>query len=228
LPKPLTHFVKSDNPTARTSESSLIYERSLLIAFCGIFVPLCVFGWLASAVSHQSSLGWEAAFLRCLPATTTPGLDRIIGVVAESGGINVVVVLAVVGVLALKRVARLREALFVTLAVVGVVILNLLVRCAVQRSHLAWAGSTTASFDFGFPSTQAADTVAVVLAGVVVCWGTRWRWLAVGLGVPYVLAVGLSRVYLGLHYPSDFLAGWALALAWVAAASFVRRLPIRL
>jgi len=226
LPKQLNHFVKTDNPTAKTSESSLTYERSLLIAFLGVFVPLCVFGWLASAVSNQRSLGWEAAFLRCLPASTTPGLDRMIGEVAESGGINVVVVLAVLGVLALKRVARLREALFVTLALVGVVILNLLVRCAVQRSHLAWAGSATASFDFGFPSTQAADTFAVALAGVIVCWGTRWRWLAVGLGILYVLAVGLSRAYLGLHYPSDILAGWALSLAWVIAASLVRRLHI--
>jgi len=168
--------VKSDNPTGKASEFSLTYQGSLLIAFLGIFVPLCVFGWLASAVSNQSSLGWEASFLRCLPAATRPGLDRVIGVVAEGGGINVVVVLAVFGILALKRMGRLREALYVTLAVVGVVILNLLVRCAVQRSQLAWAGSATASFDFGFPSTQAADTFAVALAGVIVCWGTRWRW----------------------------------------------------
>jgi len=217
----------SDNPTVRARPFFATYEGSLLIAFAGGFVPLCVFGWLASAVSNQRSLGWEAAILKVLPASTTPGLDRIIGVIAESGGISVVVVLAVFGLLALKRAARLGEALFVTLAVVGVVILSLLVRCAVQRSQLAWAGSATASFDVGFPSTQAADTFAVVLAGVVVCWGTRWRWLALSLGLVYTLGVGVSRVYWGVHYPSDILAGWALALAWVTAASFVRRLPRR-
>jgi undecaprenyl-diphosphatase len=179
-------------------------------------------------VSNHRSLGWEVAVLKCLPVSTTPGLDRIIGLVGESGGINVVVVLAVFGVLALRRVGRLREALFVTLAVVGMVILNLLVRCAVQRSQLAWAGPATASFDFGFPSTQAADTFAVVLTGVVVCWGTRWRWIAVTLGVLYALGVGLARTYVSLHYPSDILAGWALSLAWVTAASFVRRVRVEL
>jgi hypothetical protein len=115
----------SDNPAVKARQFFANYEGSLLIAFAGGFVPLCVFGWLASAVSHQRSLGWEAAILRVLPASTTPGLDRIIGVVAESGGIDVVVVLAVFGVLALKRVARLREALFVTVALVGVMMLSL-------------------------------------------------------------------------------------------------------
>jgi len=224
----MSQFDSNSAGKSQFRPGGLNYESSLLIAFFGVFVPLCLFGWLASAVSNQGSLGWENAMLRCVPASTTPGVDRIIGVIAESGGISLVVVLAVFGVLALKWAGKLREALFVTLSVVGVVVLSLLVRCAVHRSQLAWAGSATASFDFGFPSTQAADTFAVVLAGVVVCWGTRWRWLAVGLGILYVLAVGLSRTYLGLHCPSDILAGWVLSLAWVTAASFVRRLPIKM
>jgi membrane-associated phospholipid phosphatase len=220
--------LQSDSNSAKSSQFLLTYEGSLLIAFLGIFVPLCGFGWLAQAVAGQRSLPWEAAFLRSLPPSTTPGLDEIIGFVALSGGINVVVVLAVLGVLALKRLHRLRDALFVTLAVVGVVVLNLLARAAVQRTQLAWAGSTTPSFDFGFPSSQAADTFAVSFASALLLWPTRWRWMAVILGILYVLAVGLSRIYLGLHYPSDILAGWALSLACVTAASFVRRIPNKL
>ena len=84
----------------------LSYQGSLLVAFLGVFVPLCLFGWLAGAVSNHRSLGWEVAVLKSLPASTTPALDQISVVVAESGGINVVVVLAVFGVLALKRVGQ--------------------------------------------------------------------------------------------------------------------------
>jgi undecaprenyl-diphosphatase len=37
------------------------------------------------------------------------------------------------------------------------------------------------------------------------------------VAVAFVLLVGLSRVYLGVHYPSDILAGWAAACAWAVA-----------
>ena len=38
-------------------------------------------------------------------------------------------------------------------------------------------------------------------------WPTRWRWLAVALGAAWALATGWARMYLGVHYPSDVLAG---------------------
>jgi hypothetical protein len=61
----------SDRNTAARRQfrpGGLNYESSLFIAFFGVFVPLCLFGCLASAVSNQRSLGWEAAMLKCLSA----------------------------------------------------------------------------------------------------------------------------------------------------------------
>ena len=58
--------------------------------------------------------------------------------------------------------------------------------------------------------------VAVLLA-----WNTRWRW-PVALAAPlFAVLVSVSRVYLGVHYPSDILAGWCAALVWVVGCYLV-------
>jgi len=52
----------------------------------------------------------------------------------------------------------------------------------------------------------------------MLAWHTRWRWAVLAVMAPFVVLVGLSRVYLGVHYPSDILAGWSVAMAWAVAA----------
>jgi membrane-associated phospholipid phosphatase len=67
-----------------------------------------------------------------------------------------------------------------------------------------------------FPSGHAVGSMALALATIVVAWNRpRWRVPVVVVALVFTLGVGLSRVYLDLHYPADVLAGWCVALAWV-------------
>jgi undecaprenyl-diphosphatase len=74
-----------------------------------------------------------------------------------------------------------------------------------------------------YPSGHALVSAAFALALVIIARETRWRWRVGAAASAYVLAVGFSRLYLGVHYPSDVLAGWCLAVAWAATASILVR-----
>jgi undecaprenyl-diphosphatase len=69
---------------------------------------------------------------------------------------------------------------------------------------------------FSFPSGHAAASLCVAL-GLASVLPAFFAGLALGIG----LLVGISRCYLGVHYPGDVLAGWILALAGASLAFIV-------
>lgn len=56
---------------------------------------------------------------------------------------------------------------------------------------------------------------------IVVAWSHPRRTAVISLGVVTVLAIGFSRVYLGVHYPTDVLAGWLASLVVVLGLSLI-------
>jgi undecaprenyl-diphosphatase len=117
-----------------------------------------------------------------------------------------------------RRLPRL--ALFVVVTVVGSALLNGLVKLAVDRARPALPDPVARATGESFPSGHAQ--AAIVAAGVLLlvflpALRGAWRPAAVALAVAFVLAVGFSRVALGVHYVSDVLAGYVLGAAWLAA-----------
>jgi membrane-associated phospholipid phosphatase len=79
------------------------------------------------------------------------------------------------------------------------------------RDHLVFVDS------WSFPSGHSLNSMAVIGLLTVLAmreWPAR-RVLLAALGAFLVLVIGFSRVYLGVHWPSDVLAGWVIAVAWL-------------
>lgn len=77
---------------------------------------------------------------------------------------------------------------------------------------------------YGFPSSHAADTTAVALSFCML-YGKRWGWPAIWIGMgAYVVINCYSRMYLGVHYPSDILVGAAIGalIAWCLSSLVLR------
>lgn len=122
-----------------------------------------------------------------------------------------------VGWLAWRRRPRLAVFAAVTLAASS--LLNNLVKIAVDRARPVLPDPVASAPGFSFPSGHAQAAIVgygiLVLVFVPALPG-RARPVAVGLAVAMVVAIGFSRVALGVHYVSDVLAGYALGAAWLA------------
>lgn len=66
-------------------------------------------------------------------------------------------------------------------------------------------------------------SMSLIAALVILTWGSRWQWWVLIGGGLFVLAIGWTRIYLGVHYPSDILAGWLVSVGWSAGVSVIIR-----
>jgi undecaprenyl-diphosphatase len=85
-----------------------------------------------------------------------------------------------------------------------------------------WA-ATASGFSFPSGHTTDATLAAGVVAFVLIRRFPRRSRLIVIVAAGYAVAVGLTRVYLGVHWPSDVIGGWLFATVWLAAAHAATR-----
>jgi undecaprenyl-diphosphatase len=198
-----------------------LHRLRLLILFVGVLIPLWIFGALAEDVLERENFFFDIPILTFMHSLATPLLDQVMLFFSLIGyRFGVVPLDLVIGVLLLRR-RRWGDLLFWVLAVGGAAVLNLAAKHSFGRIRpdlwLSIAPETT----FSFPSGHAMGSMALAAALTVLAWPTRWRWPSLILGGLFVVMVGLSRVYLGVHYPSDILAGWTASLGWVVGVSVV-------
>lgn len=186
----------------------------LLLLFAGVLLPLWGFAELADEVHEADAFDFDEPMLQLAHSLARDGFDRWFLLFSALGYEYGVVPFDVALVLALAWRRRFRESIFAAAALGGSALLNIATKQVFARVRPALWESIAPESSYSFPSGHAMGSMTLGMVLVLLAWPTRWRWFALAAMAFFVPMVGLSRVYLGVHYPSDILAGWAAAMVW--------------
>lgn len=179
--------------------------------------PASVFGILAWGLKDGNPFAFDRPFQLAAHGIAGYGPDQVAWWLARIGyGYGVIPFgVLLVAVLAVRH--RFRDAGFVFAALGGSLLSNVALRLVFARPRPTLWVPAEIQHNFGFPRGHAmADATLVVIVTALV-WNGRWRWPIILLSTAFALLVGASRVYNGVHYPSDVLAGWCAGVPWAMA-----------
>ncbi len=117
---------------------------------------------------------------------------------------------------------RRRLALYLVVTAIGGGLVDTLVKVAVNRPRPVVDSPLAIAFGKSFPSGHAMSatvTYGALLLVFLPALPRRWRVVALLGTISLVLAIGASRLMLGVHFVSDVFAGWTLGLAWLSGAT---------
>jgi membrane-associated phospholipid phosphatase len=196
--------------------------RSLVTLLIGIFIPLVIFGELAIATRQNlEAFTWDKSLLLNIHLTASPDLDRFASVFTHLGVFWGVFPIALGVSLVLFNQRRWRSLVYLITAILGSWLICHTAKILLHRERPHLWEAVRSPLDYSFPSGHAMSSMTLAAALVILTWGSRWHLWTLLLGMGYVLVIGWTRLYLGVHFPSDVLAGWLASIAWTVGVSLL-------
>jgi membrane-associated phospholipid phosphatase len=204
-------------------------KRTLGILFGGAAVLLLVMIGLGLLDVHLLAHGSIGRADGSVDSTLARHRDHLLnaltlGATDAASTLPIIVLAAIVVATAAVVFKRWREPLFVVAVIVGEVTIFVVTTLVVHRPRPNVVRLDHAPPTSSFPSGHTAASVALYgsIAALVIFFGARtaWRRLALSVAVLVPIAVAASRLYRGMHYPTDVLAGALLGFTWLRVVMY--------
>ena len=220
-------FLRRVLPHARSLYSAI--GLFLLLGLGLTILALWAFAELAESVLEGETLWLDQQVLLWINQHATPRLDQIALEVTALGSLVVISTLVLVASALLWFTAHRTAALLLWVAVAGGALLNLTLKLAFGRPRpriVEWRVHFPDSSSFPSGHAMMSMIVYTTLAYLIISLDppTRVRHVTVAAAILIIALVGASRLYLGVHYPTDILAGYAVGFAWATLCAFSLRL----
>ncbi|MFF2482766.1 phosphatase PAP2 family protein [Paenibacillus sp. NPDC058071] len=202
-----------------------IVKEALLAALILLLFTVA-FGHLAGELSENELIYFDESVIRVVQGTITPQLTAVMkGFTFFGSTFALCLFLLIAAVLMIWRKKRW-EALMLAIAVGGGGLFNLLLKWIFQRERPN-VNRLIEEAGYSFPSGHSMSSFifyGMLGALFFIFFESKWPKLFIALlSVIVVLTVGISRIYLGVHYPSDVIAGYAAGGVWLVISFMALR-----
>lgn len=213
----------------RWRERPLALVAAAALAVGALWMVLQATGGPLLATIHAIDERLLLAFRGTDPATPAgpQALAEVMRDITALGGSTVIVLLVSTAAALLALSGRRRQAIFLVVTVTTGVLLTVALKAGFDRPRpdLVPHGSMVAlaSFPSGHAATSAVAYLTLAAILIRAMHRHRVRTFILTMAALVTIAVGASRVYLGVHWPSDVVAGWLQGAGWALGAWLVER-----
>ena len=196
------------------------------VPLVGLLGVLVLGGWLVgSAVEAVTGAGdrtrLDGPVTRAVVERRSEGLTTLFRAVTALGDRPVLVPLVlVVGLTLGVRRRSWAPLAFLAIAQLGSIVLYNAVKALVARPRPMIGPVVASATGYGFPSAHATQAIAVWAAVAVLAVRSladqRARGAVAGAAAALIVLIGVSRLYLGVHWATDVVGGWTLGALWLA------------
>jgi membrane-associated phospholipid phosphatase len=232
--RPLSLELMASQPSSTTSQPTQrqrLMTEALLIGLLAAAVALALFSWLGREIILGVTLPLDDLLRDWVHALATPQLTKVMIAASLYGGPGWLVPLGVGLAIAFLVRGWRRGALLIVVTMAGTGLLDTVLKLSFGRTRPEAFFDYPLPLSHSFPSGHAFFSAsllggfAVLISGRIRSQVLRALLWVVTIGL--ILLIGFSRVYLGVHYPSDVFAGYAAAVVWVTAVALGDRLASR-
>ena len=208
-------FARAHFHNLRTALGIVVLAGAALAALFGV-----TFAWVAHRVRAGSTQAFDEGALRWVAAHRVPWLESTLLELTFLGTGTVVVTIAGVAALFLALTRQRTAAALLLWSTVGAILLNNVLKAAFVRPRpelFTWGTHVrTTSFPSGHAMSAAAIYGTVAFLAARLAQQRRTRIAIYVVAAVIIVVVAASRVYLGVHYPTDVAAGLLVGFAWAA------------
>ena len=203
-------------------------ESRVLLLMALLALGTLLFLHLASEVSEGDTMAFDRALLLSLRASGQPigphWLLKAMMEITVLGGGTLLTLMTCLVAAYLFAAKRAGTGLFVIAAVSGGAIFGAVLKDIFERPRPELVTHLVSVSSASFPSGHAMNsTVTYLTLGTLLAKterSPRVRIYLISTAVTLSLIIGISRVYLGVHWPTDVIAGWCVGSVWALACSF--------